>query len=407
MTPITASIPAPAKRFEPLEMGLNLIIQSDVPDDLNKVRQELFESGSDHNHLTAELPLINGMAIQVDARELGRFLGVFQDCERLRVYQDSPITIPQPIPEDDPGLRLDTGIPSVGADRLWEQGLTGKGVTVAVVDTGIAPHPDVKNRILAFHDVVNGRTEPYDDNGHGTHVAGIAAGDGAASEGVWKGAAPDAGLVGIKVLSASGRGSFSDIIQGIQWAVENREKYGIRVLSMSLGGRVTRSYRDDPVAQAVEKAAEAGLVPVVAAGNEGPYIRSVSTPGHALHAITVGADDDQATRDPSDDRVATFSSRGPTRIDDLVKPDVVAPGVKITSADHTSNGYTSKSGTSMATPMVAGVVAQLLQARPDATPESIKEALMATAHRLANGDNNTQGAGLIDAVEAHRRLTTG
>ncbi|MCA9791757.1 MAG: S8 family peptidase [Candidatus Eremiobacteraeota bacterium] len=354
----------------------------------------------------AQLELIGGLAIRADQAGLEALEQFCQSHQGVKVFEDAPVEIIRPIEEEISPL-LDTGAPTIRADELWAQGITGKGVTVAVIDTGIAPHPDIRDRIIGFHDLVNGRSEPYDDQGHGTHVAGTVAGDGKMSDGVFKGAAPEASLVGVKVLDGSGRGKFSDIIRGIQWAVENKDRLGIRAMNLSLGGRASKSYKDDPVAQAITAAAGAGIVPCVAAGNSGPGSRTIGTPAHALDALTVGADDDRATRDISDDRVANFSSRGPTPVDGLTKPDVIAPGVNITAADNRSNGYRTLSGTSMATPMTAGVVALLVQAHPEARVQDIKTALMDTARPLDSGGNaNQQGSGLIDAVEAHRRLMT-
>lgn len=394
---------APA-RPQPCVPSVRLIIQSEYPEDLDRIRKGAFAPDDGGNRIRAELPIVNGIAVEVNPRKVNQLMEVFRGCKAVKVLHDAPVFIPQPI-EEEPGLQLDMGMPVTRANELHQQGITGRGVNIAVLDTGIAPHPDVADRIVAFQDMVNNRREAYDDNGHGTHVSGIAAGSGAASDGVFKGAAPEAGLVGIKVLDDQGRGSFSDIIRGIQWAVENRDRHNIKVLNLSLGGRATRPYREDPVAQALDAAWQAGLVPVVAAGNEGPFTQTISTPGHALNVITVGADDDKGTLELGDDRVASFSSRGPTRPDSLVKPDIIAPGVRITAPDHATNGYTSKSGTSMATPLIAGIVAQLMQAHPDAAPDQLKTALTNSARPLTDGgDANVQGAGLVDAVAAHQRL---
>lgn len=350
----------------------------------------------------SDLSLINAVEMEVTPETLKR-LEEAAEHSPMRVFRNEPIAIIEPIPEEV-GIKLNTAGPSVGADRLWERGLTGKGVTVAVVDTGIAPHPDVRDRIIGFKDFVNGRSQPYDDQGHGTHVAGTVAGDGRASEGSYTGIAPEASLVGIKVLDGQGSGRFSDVIKGIQWAVEHKDDYGIKVLNLSLGGGVSTSHRDDPVVQAVEAATRAGIVTVVAAGNEGPSRETIGSPGNAPNVITVGAADDRGTVDRSDDQVARFSSRGPTPIDGLNKPDVLAPGVRITAADNESSGYKTLSGTSMATPVTAGVTALLLQGEPGARPQDVKEALMASADPLTSGGRNDQGRGSIDAVAALQHL---
>jgi serine protease AprX len=297
---------------------------------------------------------------------------------------------------------LDTAAPTIGATQEWGNGLTGKNVTIAILDTGIYPHPDLtlpNNRIVGFYDVIQGKTDPYDDNGHGTHVAGCAAGAGTSSGGKYRGPACEASLVGVKVLDANGQGSVSDIIDGVQWCLQNKDKYGIRIVSLSLGGPATESYRDDPLCQALEKVWKAGLAVFVAAGNEGPGTGTIGTPAIDPVLITVGAADDKHTVGVEDDAVASFSSRGPT-IDGLVKPDIVAPGVNIISLRapgstldnaypqrRVDEQYFSLSGTSMATPICAGAAALLFQAKPTATPDEIKAALLAGANDLFHTPN--------------------
>jgi serine protease AprX len=302
--------------------------------------------------------------------------------------------------------------PTVQAPPLWNAGFTGKGIVVAVVDTGIYEHPDLAGRIVAFKDLVNQQIRPYDDNGHGTHVAGDIASNGSQSNFLYRGPAPEAGLVGVKVLDKNGSGLLSTVIDGIQWCIDNRETTGIRVLNLSLGSPATESYTGDPLCQAVEKAWDSGIVVCAAAGNEGPEPRTISSPGIHPGIITVGAMNDMNTTSSGDDRVADFSSRGPT-IDDLTKPDVLAPGVNIISLrapgstldkqnkqSRVGTWYSSLSGTSMATPVCAGVVAQLLQANGSLTPDRVKARLVETALKLDDLDPNTQGAGVINAQKA-------
>ncbi len=309
---------------------------------------------------------------------------------------------------------LDIATPVVGAPKVWSRGSRGDGVGIAILDTGIFPHPDLvtpHNRIVKFKDFINWRVHPYDDNGHGTHCAGDAAGNGAKSNGKYRGPAPMAKLVGIKVLNRKGSGLMSNILAGIQWCIDHRKKYGIRVLSMSLGGKATTSYKDDPLCRAVEKAWKAGIVVCTAAGNEGPGSGTVGSPGINPDVITVGALDDKGTLTITDDSVASFSSRGPTP-DGLTKPDMVAPGVNIISLrapnsllDQKNRGsrvgqwYISFSGTSMATPICAGVVAAILEKNPGLTPGRVKSLLMSTC-RTINHDPSSQGAGLVDALAA-------
>lgn len=313
---------------------------------------------------------------------------------------------------------LDSGIynETLGVEKLWEQGYRGQGVTIAVIDTGIAHHPDVDSRVKGWKDWVAGRTEHYDDQGHGTHVSGCAAGDGTMSDGKYHGAAPDADLVGIKVLDKHGSGRLSDIIKGVQWAVDHKDEFGIDIINMSLGGPGFASYKDDPVAQSVDKAFQAGIVPMIAAGNSGPTPSTIGTPGNHPNAFTVGALDDKGTATRDDDTVAFFSSRGPTKFDNLTKPDILSPGMAITAANaqdsaldhlpvpHIGQSYITISGTSMATPIMAGVVAAVLSANHDLTPAQVKEIFTSTADKLGTGDDaNSQGFGVVDPQEALAR----
>ncbi|MCK9918139.1 S8 family serine peptidase, partial [Microbacteriaceae bacterium K1510] len=316
---------------------------------------------------------------------------------------------------------LDIAAPTIGAAQEWSSNLTGKDVTIAIIDTGIYPHPDLitpANRIVAFYDVIQGKTEPYDDNGHGTHVAGCAAGAGISSGGKYRGPAYEASLVGVKVLDASGQGSVSDIIDGVQWCVENKDKWGIRILSLSLGGSAAETYRNDPLCQALEKAWKAGLAVFVAAGNEGPGAGTIGTPAIDPVLITVGATDDKQTTNLEDDAIASFSSRGPT-IDGLVKPDIVTPGVNIISLRspgstldnaypqrRVDEQYFSLSGTSMATPICAGAAALLFQAKPTATPDEVKTALLAGAKDLFHAPNSA-GKGYADLPGAVQAIGQG
>ncbi|MHB2020090.1 MAG: S8 family peptidase [Candidatus Xenobia bacterium] len=294
----------------------------------------------------------------------------------------------------------------IGLQKLHQEGVTGKGVTVAVIDSGLYPHPDFKDRILGWKDMADGKPQPYDNFGHGTHVASDIAGDGKLSNGRLAGAAPDANLVGVRITKVA------EAIAGLQWVIQNKDKYNIRVVNMSLGDTASSSYKSDLWAQAAEKAVQAGLVVVVAAGNEGPDAGSIDTPGIDPNVITVGALDDKKTLDPSDDSVASFSSRGPTTPDGIVKPDILAPGVSIYGAlaphstldvpelPHIGNNYIAISGTSMATPLVSGVVADMLQVNPKLTPAEVKDILMKTAKHYLKDGPNAQGAGVMDPEAA-------
>ena len=245
-------------------------------------------------------------------------------------------------------------------------------VVIAVLDTGIdAAHADLDGgKVIGWRDEINGRAEPYDDEGHGTHVASIAAGAGEGNT-AYSGVAPGAALVGIKVLDHQGSGSTSGIINGINWMITNRATYGIRIANMSLGADGCAD-GTDPLSTAVNNAVDNGIIMVVAAGNDGPAGCTIGTPAAATQAITVGASYDAGERGWA---LAEFSSRGPT-FDGRIKPDVVAPGRNITAAlANSTNGYTVMSGTSMATPLLAGVVGLMLDASYELTDPGIKNIL--------------------------------
>lgn len=344
-----------------------------------------------------ELPLIHSFSTKLNAKSL-KLLA--QNSAVKKIWFDREVR-----------AVLDIASGAVHSPALWQSQLTGKGITVAVLDTGIYAHPDLNGRIIGFKDFVKQKTAPYDDNGHGTHVAGDIASNGSSSGLRYRGPAPEANLVGVKVLDKLGSGLLSRVIEGIQWCITNKEALNIKVLNLSLGSTATESFSNDPICQAVEKAWQAGIVVCAAAGNDGPQPKTVGSPGIDPLIITVGALDDLNTVNPEDEMVASFSSRGPT-IDGLIKPDVLAPGTNIISLrspgslldkknkqSRIDNWYTSLSGTSMATPVCSGVVAQLLQLYPALTPDQLKTLLMKTARTL-HLDATIQGAGVIDAARA-------
>ena len=319
-------------------------------------------------------------------------------------------------------------------------GLTGTGVGIAIIDSGIATwHDDLTDRrgntyrfgnqrVMGFVDFVNGRTLPYDDDGHGTHVAGIIAGNGYDSNGQKAGAAPDANLVSLKVLDANGAGTVSNIIRALDWVLANRIRYNIRVVNLSVGATIRESYWTDPLTLAAKRLVDAGVVVVSAAGNFGknaaglPQYGGITAPGNAPWVLTVGASSTSGTPRRGDDTMASFSSRGPTYIDWSAKPDLVAPGVGTVSLAAPSSTYyqtlpsalsagsvptaalpyLSLSGTSMAAPVVSGTVALMLQANPNLTPNAIKAILQYTAQVYRGYNALTEGAGFLDAVGAVR-----
>ena len=321
-------------------------------------------------------------------------------------------------------------------------GLTGAGVGVAVIDSGITSwHDDLtpkasdttqypfgNQRVAGFIDFVNGQTQPYDDDGHGSHVAGIIAGNGYDSRGQKAGVAPDASLVSLKVLDGDSNGTISNIIAAFDWVLANHAQYNIRVVNISVGASIQESYWTDPLTQAAKRVVDAGVIVVAAAGNAGTdaagntQYGGISAPGNAPWVITVGASSTQGTNTRADDVIATFSSRGPTYKDWNAKPDLVAPGVGTVSlANPLSNFYTSKaaylvpgtvqtpftaylslSGTSMAAPVVTGTVALMVQADPNLTPNLAKAILQYTAQPYDGYDSLTQGAGFLNTLGAVR-----
>ncbi|MCM3727360.1 S8 family peptidase [Neobacillus cucumis] len=307
---------------------------------------------------------------------------------------------------------LNVAVPSANAKGIIRNGkeLTGSGVKIAIVDTGIYPHPDLSGRITDFVDFINNRTAPYDDNGHGTHCAG----DAASASLKYTGPAPKAHLVGVKVLDRSGSGSLETIMLGVEWCIlynKQNPANKIDIISMSLGStaRNYRSENHDPMVKIVESAWESGIVVCVAAGNEGPDRSTIASPGISDRVITVGAFDDKDTLQRTDDDVASFSSRGPT-IYNVKKPDILAPGVDIVSlrspnsyldraqkSSRVGSNYFTLSGTSMATPICAGIVALIKESNPQLSPDEIKNLLTSGTVLWKDRDYNVYGAGYIDA----------
>ncbi|MEU1182330.1 S8 family peptidase [Streptomyces sp. NPDC005820] len=297
--------------------------------------------------------------------------------------------------DDAAGGEAGDGVGRIGAPAAWAAGYDGEGVKVAVLDTGIdTTHPDLASAVTASKDF-SGTGSTDDMAGHGTHVAATLAGSGARSGGRYKGVAPGAELLNAKVLDDNGEGSDSSVIAGLEWAAAQ----GARVANLSLGQADTPG--EDPVEAAVNAlSGSTGMLTVAAAGNEGPGAGTLGSPGSAESALTVGAVD-------GEDRVAEFSSTGPTA-DGALKPDLTAPGVDIVSAkaahgsmgDPAADGYVSLSGTSMATPHVAGAAAILAQRHPDWTGARIKQALTASTTPTTGATGYQQGTGRVDVSRA-------
>ena len=298
---------------------------------------------------------------------------------------------------------LDYGVSAArGAGAATDGTLDGSGVGICMVDTGIDPgHEQLAGRIVGWRDWVNGLLTPYDDHGHGTHVSGIAAGRATgAANAAYAGVAPGASLIGAKVLDSTGSGADADVVSAIEWCAARTD---VAVISMSLGSPASDG--SDATSQMANAAVKSGKVVVVAAGNSGDGAGTISSPGVATDVVTVGASSDPSGLAGSADTdtglyLAGFSSRGPTTNPAApLKPDVVAPGLSVVAAQAgTTSSYVALSGTSMATPFVAGVVALGLEASPRATPAQVKNALHASAHDAgATGPDNEWGYGLVDA----------
>jgi serine protease AprX len=315
---------------------------------------------------------------------------------------------------------------TIGAKWVRENlGFDGAGVGVAIIDSGVtAWHDDLgSDRVAQFADFVDFQPQPYDDYGHGTHVAGIIASSGYDSNGARRGIAPAANLVVLKVLDGDGFGYISNVIAALDYAVEHRAQYNIRVINLSVAAGVYESYTTDPLTLAAKRAVDSGVVVVTAAGNLGrnaqgqPQYGGITAPGNAPWVLTVGASSHNGTVSRADDSVAPFSSRGPSFIDYSAKPDVVAPGVGIESLadpssllfathptarlwgtiDTATQPYLSLTGTSMAAPVVAGTVALMIQANPSLTPNLVKAILQYTAEHKSRYNEMTQGAGFLNA----------
>lgn len=336
------------------------------------------------NKMNCNLPIVNGCACEMSINSI---LELTTDPDVEFISYDAKVF-----------AVMDIARKSIGADLVLNTGYTGKNVTVAIIDTGISPHADLiypTNRIVGFKDFVNNETRAYDDNGHGTHCAGILAGNGYASKGKYKGIAPDANILSIKVLDESGNGNTSDILSTVQWIIDNKEVYKTRIINFSLGAIAQSRERRDPLVKAANHAIDNNLIVIAAVGNSGPLRNTILSPATSRHVISVGALDDRQSSGLNDDAIAEFSSRGPT-LDRIKKPDLIAPGVNIMSLSNTNlSNYNSLSGTSMSAPMVSGAAALLLNENPNYTHFDIKRKLLNACSRI-KASAYDQGAGVLD-----------
>lgn len=338
-----------------------------------QVKEEIKRLGK----VKREFTLINGMALNIKSPSI---LALSARSEVKFVELDLPVR-----------MNLQGSTKQIGSKQVVDTyGITGKGVKVAVLDTGIAGnHPALRGKVVAQADFT-GEGAGTDNNGHGTHVAGIIG----SSDVTYRGNAPGVKLYDAKVLNGSGDGSLSGVIAGVEWAVEQ----GVSVANMSLGAEDPECNGNDALSEAVNAAVDRGVIMVVAAGNSGPLASTINIPGCAQKPITVGAVNDYNS-------VAYFSSRGLTD-SGVVKPDVMAPGVNITSTWN-NGGFQTISGTSQATPHTAGVVALMKELKPDLTPSEAKQILKNTGNKMAYSYINTQGQKIINAIAAVNTYYTG
>ena len=408
--------PPAARRMSDIAGRSRVIVQTDDATSLQSVNSMVLQRGGRSRRA---LPLINARVVDLPNAAIAALAA---NPLVKRVWLDRPIA----------AATERTGA-TIGATAVRQAlGFDGSGVGVAVIDSGITTwHDDLTasgggQRVDRFVDLVNERSASYDDLGHGTHVAGIIAGNGFDSSGARAGVAPGASLTVIKVIDATGRGYISDVIAAIDYAIAQRTALNIRIINLSVAAGVYESYETDPLTLAAKRAVDAGLVVVAAAGNNGrsrtgqDQYGGIGAPGNAPWVLTVGASSHAGTADRTDDTMAAFSSRGPTAFNFAAKPDLVAPGIGIESlsdpnslfytlraasllsgtAPTSYSPYLSLSGTSMAAPVVAGTVALMLQANPSLTPNAVKAILQYTAEVNPAFDPLTEGAGFLNAQGA-------
>ena len=376
--------------------------------DLTDVVQDLHHQGFKE---VKRVPIVHGVSATMSAAAIQFFAA---DPNVFRIVYDAPVRLMDTAVNP---IALATAYPWVDdAVGIWSNPLapmTGQGIGVAVIDSGIAPHPDFDSRVAVNLNFASTVTSPADQFGHGTAVAGIIGGNGSASGGQYIGIAPEVTLLNLRVNDATGAAGTSDIMNAILWAVVNKDTYNIRVINLSLVSSIAESYTTSPLDAAVEYAWLKGIAVVVAAGNLGPN-SALYAPANDPYVITVGASDDAGTVTPADDSLASFSSYGVTQ-DGFAKPDLVAPGRHIISTAAAGSTiattysqylvgtrYVQLSGTSMAAPQVSAIAALYLEAHPGIRPGQLKGVLTTTAHGfgLLGAVPAGAGAGSADAASA-------
>jgi subtilisin family serine protease len=374
-----------------------------------------------NGHSFGALPIIQGAAGVATSAGITAMSTLPQVAA---IEEDSVVRPVRPAnsgPSYPPGQLTSLYPQETNATRVWQAGGSGRGVAVAVLDSGVANDADLVqngNRVLVHVGFAGpSNLQQPDQGGHGSHIAGTIAGDGAQSAGQFIGMAPKANIVDVQVLDAKGNGRISSVLRGMEWVLAHQQQFNIRVINMSFGAPPLTAYKFDPFAAAAEIAWRHGIVVVAASGNTGPSSGTVASPGIDPYIVTVGASDDQATLQLNDDVLAWFSSWGASQ-DSSAKPDLLAPGRKVVSIrvpgstldnllpDHVVtalNGstYFRLTGTSMSTAVVSGAVALLLERQPSLSPDQVKKILVSTTQSFGSGAMPSgAGAGLLDANAA-------
>jgi serine protease AprX len=403
----------PTKRVE-------VIVQLDPGTDVSQGRKLVRAAGG---RVTGELPIIGGLAARMSAASAGELGG----RPGVKAVSLNGAVKPQAVVNFDPNKMSTSFNQSVKASNVWGNA-SGKGVGVAVIDTGIdgdlvdfrTSQTNSASRVIGSVVTNPAATGPGDSYGHGTHVAGLIAGNSGYRpntdklRGKYAGSAPDANLISVKASDELGNSTVLDVIYGLQFVIDHKDTYNIRVVNLSLESTVAESYKTDPLDAAVEAAWFQGIVVVAAAGNRGSDSDAVKyAPGNDPYVISVGAVDDKATKDINDDVRADWSSRGQTQ-DGFAKPDFYAPGAHIVSnlapgsafdalcpsCERENGQYIQAGGTSMAAPIIAGVVASILEDRPTWTPDQVKGALVNTLRTLPGGGKEPDSLAAYGASKA-------
>jgi serine protease AprX len=376
----------------------------------------------------SERTLVRALGGEVRRHHRSRWMAVRVPGRAVEKMANHPdvefVAMNHPISASMDVSRAAAGLP---APELPESVLKGSGVTIAMLDSGVAAHPEIQTLVAAVdlvgtYDPTFAPAGSVDTYGHGTHVAGIMVSNGSRSSGRFAGIAPEAGLVSVRVLDDVGRGRSSDALAGLEWVLAHKDQYGIRVLNLSLGHPVFEAPELDPLVQAVDALWDAGVVVVCSAGNDGRSGHgTITSPCNSRKVVTVGALNDHGTLDTTYHTVTTYSSRGPSRVNLVAKPDLIAPGNRIVSTlaagSYLDVTYPERrvaadpaqpdvmehfelSGTSMAAPMVSGAAALMLQQEPALNPGTVKARLMLSARKAEVGDPFATGAGALDILAA-------